>query len=97
MTFSISESSSRAPPRFAAVARQAMVKKLSQSSASVGESTTSDKPLHSYGVNSLLAIELREWIARELAAEMAIFDFGAGDGGGSGGDVCESKSVGEED
>lgn len=32
------------------------------------------KPLHAYGVDSLLAVELRNWFAKEFRAEVAIFD-----------------------
>jgi hypothetical protein len=33
-----------------------------------------DKPIHQYGVDSLAAVELRNWFSRELRAEVAIFD-----------------------
>ena len=89
MTFSISEPSSREHPRFAAVARQALVRNLSQNLATAGERIDSDKPLHSYGVNFLLAIELRTWTAREFAAEVAVLRLGGRDGGGNRGDICE--------
>ena len=66
--------SARSLSEAATVARQALIKKLSQSLATAGESIDPDKPLHSYGVDSLLAIELRTWIAREFAAEVAVFE-----------------------
>jgi hypothetical protein len=31
-------------------------------------------PLHKYGVDSLLAVELRNWIMREFQAEVAVFE-----------------------
>lgn len=31
-------------------------------------------PMHSYGVDSLVAVELRNWFAKELHADVAIFD-----------------------
>lgn len=37
-------------------------------------------PLHSYGLDSLVAIELRSWLLNELDAEVAIFDL-VGSGG----------------
>ncbi|KAI8159782.1 Highly reducing polyketide synthase alt5 [Colletotrichum sp. SAR 10_70] len=37
-------------------------------------------PLHSYGVDSLVAIELRSWIVNEMGAEMTIFEL-MGSGG----------------
>ncbi|KAF7128246.1 hypothetical protein CNMCM5793_002788 [Aspergillus hiratsukae] len=33
-----------------------------------------DKPIHQYGVDSLAAVELRNWFSRELRADVAIFD-----------------------
>jgi acyl carrier protein len=32
------------------------------------------KPLHAYGVDSLVAVELRSWMAKELKAKLSIFD-----------------------
>ncbi|KAL8724488.1 MAG: hypothetical protein Q9166_007922 [cf. Caloplaca sp. 2 TL-2023] len=32
------------------------------------------KPLHAYGVDSLLAVELRNWFRKDVGAEVAIFD-----------------------
>ncbi|GIJ99437.1 type I iterative polyketide synthase [Aspergillus viridinutans] len=33
-----------------------------------------DKPIHQYGVDSLAAVELRNWFSRELRADVAVFD-----------------------
>ena len=33
-----------------------------------------DKPLHQYGVDSLVAVELRSWFAKDLHADIAVFD-----------------------
>ncbi|KAM4063228.1 polyketide synthase dehydratase [Hirsutella rhossiliensis] len=32
------------------------------------------KPVHTYGVDSLVAVELRNWLAKELKSDMSIFD-----------------------
>ena len=32
------------------------------------------KPMHSYGVDSLVAVELRSWLMKELGAEVTVFD-----------------------
>ena len=32
------------------------------------------KPMLSYGVDSLVAVELRNWFAREFAAEVPVFE-----------------------
>lgn len=36
------------------------------------------KPLHAYGVDSLLAVELRNCFSKELSADVAIFDLTGG-------------------
>lgn len=56
------------------IALQALIKKLSQSLSSSSEGIDANKPLHSYGVDSLLAIELRTWIAKEFLAEIPVFE-----------------------
>lgn len=53
---------------------EAIAQKLSQAlSIAVGDIDT-NKPLHQYGVDSLVAVKLRSWFARELQTEMAVFD-----------------------
>ncbi|KAJ6127372.1 hypothetical protein N7523_002984 [Penicillium sp. IBT 18751x] len=53
---------------------EAIAQKLSQAlSIAVGD-IDSNKPLHQYGVDSLVAVELRSWFAKELQSEMAVFD-----------------------
>lgn len=32
------------------------------------------KPLYTYGVDSLVAVELRNWLATEIKTELSIFD-----------------------
>jgi aryl carrier-like protein len=32
------------------------------------------KPLHAYGVDSLVAVELRAWLGKELGADLSVFD-----------------------
>ena len=57
-----------------ALVTEAIAQKLSQAlSISVGD-IDSNKPLHQYGVDSLVAVELRSWFAKELQSEMAVFD-----------------------
>ena len=38
------------------------------------ESIDTKKPLHQYWVDSLLAIELRNWFAQGFAAQITVFD-----------------------
>ncbi len=61
-------------PEAGSIALQALIKKLSQNLSTSSEGIDPDKPVHSYGVDSLLVIELRTWIAKEFAAEMVVFE-----------------------
>lgn len=38
------------------------------------ENIDADQPLHSYGMDSLLAVEIRTWILLNLQAELSLFD-----------------------
>ncbi|KAJ5901470.1 hypothetical protein N7495_001998 [Penicillium taxi] len=51
-----------------------------------------NKPLHQYGVDSLVAVELRSWFYRELQAEMAVFDILGGSTLASVAQLATSKS-----
>ncbi|MCJ1249687.1 hypothetical protein MMC30_006913 [Trapelia coarctata] len=46
--------------------------------AEIGVSVTQALPMHSNGVDSLVAVELRNWFIKELAADIAIFDIMGG-------------------
>lgn len=58
------------------VVADAIVEKLGTSLASLRETDSIDRhhQLQTYGVDSLLAIELRNWIVRKFKADVAIFD-----------------------
>jgi hypothetical protein len=59
----------------AAVIVDGLVKRLARSLSSMeGVEVDIHKPLHTYGVDSLLAIELRKWIAKEFKADIAVFE-----------------------
>lgn len=53
---------------------KALLEKLASSLALSREELDADTPLHAYGVDSLVAVELRNWFAKEVHAELAIFD-----------------------
>ena len=54
---------------------QTLIEKLSISiSALQNDDVDVYKPIQSYGVDSLLAIELRNWIEKELRANVAVFE-----------------------
>ncbi|PYI32692.1 putative polyketide synthase [Aspergillus indologenus CBS 114.80] len=57
-----------------AVAMAAIAEKLSKALSIAVTDMDASKPLHQYGVDSLVAVELRSWFAKELQAEMAVFD-----------------------
>jgi hypothetical protein len=53
---------------------EALIKKLSKMLSIAPEELDANKPMHLYGVDSLVAVELRNWFARELHVDIAIFD-----------------------
>ena len=56
------------------IVSDALVEKLSKILNIPSEDISNAKPLSSYGVDSLVAVELRNWFARALSAEVAIFE-----------------------
>lgn len=55
-----------------------LVKKLAKALSIPPDDVDTSKPLHAYGVDSLLAVELRNYFAKELGADVAIFDLMGG-------------------
>lgn len=55
-----------------------LLQKLSRSLSMPRDDIDTSKPLHAYGVDSLLAVELRNYFAKELSADVAIFDLMGG-------------------
>ena len=51
-----------------------LVHKLSRALSIPETDIDTSKALHAYGVDSLLAVELRSWLAKEFNADVAIFD-----------------------
>lgn len=56
------------------VVKEGLVQKLSRSLSILPEDMDTSKVLHTYGVDSLLAVELRNHFAIKLDADMAVFD-----------------------
>lgn len=52
----------------------ALVRKLAKSIIVSAEDIEVSKPISSYGVDSLLAVELRSWIQTQIKAEVSTFD-----------------------
>ena len=53
---------------------KALVKKLSNSLSMPEGDIKIDKPIYAYGVDSLVAVEIRYWLLKELKAELAVFE-----------------------
>ncbi|OBR04783.1 Beta-ketoacyl synthase domain-containing protein [Colletotrichum higginsianum IMI 349063] len=58
----------------AEVVAAALVQKLARSMMVSAENIETSRPVSSYGVDSLLAVELRSWIYEELQADVSVFD-----------------------
>ncbi|MCJ1384592.1 hypothetical protein MMC17_007710 [Xylographa soralifera] len=57
-----------------AIVSKALLTKLSKLLGVVEDTIDGGKPLGSYGVDSLVAVELRNWFARAVGADLAIFE-----------------------
>lgn len=53
---------------------QALVQRLSEATTTPPNEISRTRPLHVYGVDSLLAVELRNWFNKLFQADVAIFD-----------------------
>jgi acyl carrier protein len=58
----------------------ALIRKLSKTNSSLTGEVDTLKPLVAYGVDSLLAVELRSWLAKEFGADIALFEIQGGVG-----------------
>lgn len=58
----------------ATIISQALISKLQRTLSTLMGEVDMNKPLATYGVDSLLAVELRSWIAKEFLADVATFD-----------------------
>ena len=56
------------------IVSRAMTEKLAKIMGIHVENIDLGKPMHSYGVDSLVALEMRNWILEEMGADVAIFD-----------------------
>ena len=60
------------------IINDAIVRKLCKALTIEAQDVDSSKPLHEYGVDSLVAVELRTWLLKDLGAEVAVFDMMGG-------------------
>jgi hypothetical protein len=63
-----------------ALIADALLRKLSKTISSLDGEIDMHKPLAAYGVDSLLAVELRSWIKATFGAEVALFEIQGGIG-----------------
>ncbi|KAL3473806.1 hypothetical protein BJX99DRAFT_272015 [Aspergillus californicus] len=71
---------------------QALLSKLSRALSIPLVELDAHKPLSKYGVDSLLAVELRRWFANEVQADIAVFDIVGDATATSVGQLSTSKS-----
>lgn len=60
------------------IVMESLVRKLARALSIQAEDVDVDRPLHLYGVDSLVAVELRNWIIKEFAAEVPVFELMSG-------------------
>ncbi|KAI9711735.1 MAG: Type I Iterative PKS [Bogoriella megaspora] len=57
-----------------AVVTAALIQRLSSILSIEPELLDENRPMHAYGVDSLVAVDIRNWIAKDIRADLAIFD-----------------------
>ncbi|KAJ2994317.1 hypothetical protein NUW58_g1586 [Xylaria curta] len=60
------------------IVAQSLAHRLARSLAIKPEDVDIGKPLHAFGVDSLVAVELRNWISKEFAADVPVFELVGG-------------------
>ncbi|KAK2813768.1 Type I Iterative PKS [Emmonsiellopsis sp. PD_5] len=79
-------------PEAGAVVANALAAKLSRVLAIAIEDLDLNKPIDELGVDSLVAVELRNWFAREWGTEVAVFDIVGGASIAGMGDMIANRS-----
>lgn len=70
----------------AGIVFEPLAKKLARALSIKPEDIDPSQPLHVFGVDSLVAMEIRNWIAKEFVADLAVFELM---GGRSVAAICE--------
>lgn len=90
-------------PNATKVVVDALVQRLSKATSAPVEEIDSTRPLHIYGVDSLLAVELRNWFGKLFKADVAIFDITGqasiqrvAEGAAMSSDLLKKKNDGQE-
>ncbi|CAI6290866.1 unnamed protein product [Periconia digitata] len=65
-------------PERAKVVVEALSKRLARTLSIKFEDVDTHQALHAYGVDSLIAVELRTWLGKEFAADVSVFDIVSG-------------------
>lgn len=60
------------------IVAQGLTRKLAKTLSMPPKDIDIGRPLHAYRVDSLLAVELRNWFAKEMSADVAIFNIMGG-------------------
>lgn len=60
------------------IVTEALVRKVARALSVQPEDVDIDKPLHLYGVDSLVAVEIRNWIRKEFVADVPVFELMSG-------------------
>ncbi|KAL9110459.1 MAG: hypothetical protein Q9227_005003 [Pyrenula ochraceoflavens] len=71
---------------------RALARKLSSTLSLSLEEIDESTPMHNFGVDSLVAVELRNWFAKEVHADIAIFDILGGATAATIGTLAATKS-----
>ncbi|KAF7184331.1 hypothetical protein CNMCM7691_005083 [Aspergillus felis] len=58
----------------AAIVEDIIISRIAQVLMMPVEDISNTQPLHSYGVDSLVAVEMRAWMAKEFQTELSVFD-----------------------
>lgn len=56
------------------VTQQLLLGRIAKHISLAASDISTEKPIHAYGVDSLVAVELRNWLAAHLKCELTIFD-----------------------
>ncbi|KAI0190605.1 putative polyketide synthase [Astrocystis sublimbata] len=72
--WSVAFTSARSLAEAGDVVMEALVHKLARALSLPPVDIETVRPLHSYGVDSLLAVELRSWFAKEFKSDVAVFE-----------------------